>query len=129
MSVRQVLNTNNLNQLEDALHALPIGELLTKLIKSMTATEAGLVPASNIATMAATPSGLFQVNVTAGTVTGVKTLRRGVITGSGAQVAATGECIWDGATKILFSPIDAATAVSVTYSVATDKASVLEASL
>ena len=129
MSVRQVLNASNPNQLTDGLHAFPLGELLTKLIKLLTATEVGVVPAANIATLAAVPTGLFQVNATAGTVTGIKTLRRGVVSGASAVVAATGECVWDGGLHILFSPIDAVTAVSVTYAVATDKASALEAAL
>lgn len=129
MSVRAILNTNNLNQLDDALKALPLGELLAELISNMTPTEAGVVPAANIATLAATPSGLFQVRATAGAVIGVKTLRRGVVTGASAGVAASGECLWDGATKILFSPVDAVTAVSATYSVSTDRVSVLDAAL
>jgi hypothetical protein len=125
MSLRDTLNDNNLNQAEDALSAISLGELLTLLIKNSTATEAGLVPAADQITLAATPTALFQINATAGAVTGVKRLRKGPITGSGAIVPATGEAVWDGGTKVLFASVDAVTAASVLYAKSTDKASIL----
>lgn len=129
MALRQVMNTNNPNQLSDALKDLPLGELLTFLIKGATPTQTGVVPSSNVATLAAVATGMFQVNATTATVTGIKTLLRGKISGTGALVPATGECVWDGANKLLFAAADAVTAVSATYSVAADKASVLEGAL
>lgn len=129
MALRDTLNDNNLNQADDALSAIKAGEVLTMVIKALAATEAGVVPAAHVATLAAQPVAMLQINATAGTVTGVKKLRRGVITGAGAIVPATGEAVWDGGTKVLFATVDGVTAVSFTYSKTTDKASILLADL
>lgn len=102
------------------------GDLVALLIRGLTATEAGVTPSSNVATLANTPATMLQVNVTAGTVTGVKTLRVGKVSGTGAIVPATGECVWEpGTKKVLFAAADAATAVSFTYSTGTEAVSCL----
>jgi len=125
MSIRTELDTIQLNRLAENLKAIPFGELLSFLIEKATATEAGVVPSANVATLANTPTAMLQVNVTAGTVTGIKTLRIGVV---GTDVPATGEAIWQPGTKLVaFAAADAATAVSFTYVQATDKASCMEA--
>jgi len=124
MSLRTDLNANQPNRLSDGLADIKLGELLSYLINRLTPTQAGLVPASHVATMAAQPAALFQVNATTGTVTGVKKLLRGPISGEDAVVPATGEVVWDGGTNLLFATSDAVTAVSVTYALATDLASI-----
>lgn len=125
MSLRSELNKINLNRLDLLLGIGSLGELLTRLIASATPTEAGVVPSADIATLAAIPSAVFQVNATAGGVTGIKTLRKGLT----SEVPASGECIWqEGTTKIKFSPADAVTATSVTYCTAAVKASIMEGS-
>lgn len=128
-TLRQDFNDSSPNNVADLRRRLQSGDLLTLLIKSLTATEAGVVPAANVATLAATPTSLFQVNATTATVTGIKKLRRGPITGSGAITPATGEAVWDGGTKVLFNVADAVTVASFTYVTAADKASIMLAGL
>jgi hypothetical protein len=128
-TLRSDLNDSSPNQLADTRRRVQSGDLMTLLIKSLTATEAGVVPAAHVATLAATPTSLYQINATAGAVTGIKKLRRGPITGSGAILPATGEAVWDGGVKVLFNVADAVTAASFTYVTATDKASLLLATL
>lgn len=127
MSIRAELNTTDLNRLAEDLAGIPLGELLTLLIKRFSATETGVVPSSNVATLAAIPTAVLQVNVTAGTTTGIMTLLKGVV---GTKVPATGQCVWQPGTKLVsFAAADVVTAVSFTYVVATDKASILEGNL
>lgn len=123
MSLRDELNNADPNRLADAFRLGPsigLGDLLNKVIAGLTATETGVTPASNVATLANQPSSLFQVNVTAGTSTGVKKLKKGPITGPKAITPAAGECVWDGGKKVLFAAADGATAVSFTYATAAD---------
>lgn len=130
-TIRTDLNNSQMQINADNLRRLQFGEVLTLLIRGLTATEAGVVPAANVATMAAAPVAVLQVNATAATVTGIKKLRVGPITGNGALVPATGEVVWPGgtSTKLLFAAADAVTACSLTYSKTTDLVSVLMASL
>jgi hypothetical protein len=124
-SLQAVLDSGNLNDIADAAGKLGLGTLLGYLVAKATATESGVSPASNVATLANAPvaNGLFQVNATAGTTTGIKKLRQGPITGPSALVPATGECVWDGAKSVLFAAVDAVSAASFTYAVSTDLAS------
>lgn len=130
MSIREDLNVASNNIIADDFRKAHFGELLALLINAAAYTETGLTPASNVATVATLPTAVFQVAATAATTTGVKTLRIGRVSGSGAIVPATGECVWQPGTKtILFAAVDAVTAVSVLYSVAATKASCLAGSM
>ena len=123
-NLQAVLDSGNLNDIADAAGKLGLGTLLGYLVAKATATES-VTPSSNVATLANAPvaNGLFQVNATAGTTTGIKKLRQGPITGPSALVPATGECVWDGAKSVLFAAVDVVSAASFTYAVATDLAS------
>jgi hypothetical protein len=119
MTMRDELNKCNLNRLDELMsNGCSLGEILTFLLKKATAIESGVTPSSNIATLANIPSAMFQVNATAATTTGIKTLRKGVI---GTDVPATGECVWQPGTKrVAFAAVDAVTAASFTYATAAD---------
>ncbi len=126
-SIRSELNGSNLQRLADLLGGIDVGELLTLVVKTASPTESALVPSSSVITLAAVPSAVFQVNVTAGTVTGIKTLQKGVVA---TALPATGFAVWEpGTTKIKLASADGATMVNVLYAVAADKASALEATL
>lgn len=116
-TVRELLNKNRvtLNQLADTMGEIEVGELLALVIAGLTPTETGVVPAANVATLANAPSAMFQINATAGTVTGIKKLLKGPISGEDAVVPKTGEAVWDGGTRVLFNAADAVTAASFTY--------------
>jgi len=123
MSIRTELNANAPNRLADMLHGISLGELLSLLIKNITPTETGVTPSSNVATLAATPTAMLQVNATTATVTGIKTLIF-----SGTPV--TGQALWvPGTATVTFAAADAVTAASFTYAKSTDKASIIEASV
>lgn len=112
--IGDLLNRNNPTRIADNKHILREGDLLALLIADLTPTETGVVPAANVATLAATPAMIYQVNVTAGTTTGIKKL---VI--SNTATPAAGEAVWDGSSDtVALAAADAATAVSFTYSVA-----------
>lgn len=126
-SVRSVLDAGAINELGEACQRAKLGEILTLAIAALTPTESGVVVTANVAPLANQPVALLQVNATAAGTTGIKTLKVGLITGTGAIVPATGECVWDGDKKVLFNATDAVTAAAFTYSVAGSKASCLEA--
>jgi hypothetical protein len=128
MSLRDELNQSNLNRTGDVLgHGVNLGDLLTTLIKGATPTEAGVVPAAHIATLAAVPTSVHQVNATAGASTGIKKLLIGVLA---SITPLPGEAVWGrGTNKIKFNTADAVTATSVLYTTAVDKASSLLRSL
>jgi hypothetical protein len=119
-TLRESFNASDPNRLPSELQDLSMGELLTLLINALAATESALAPASNVITLAATPSALFDVNVTAGTVTGAKKILKGFTGSDGVitPVPATGEATWNGGTKVRLASADAATAVSVKYATA-----------
>lgn len=123
--LRTDLNNGVLQQIADQFRQLSMGELLSLLISKLGFTETDVVPAANVATLANQPSAIFQVNAGTATVTGVKKLLKGPITGPSAVVPATGECVWDGGLHVLLSAVDAVTKVSFVYAQATDKASIL----
>lgn len=126
-NLRDSLNASMQPQrLADVLKDLRLGDLLALLIRMITATETGVTPASNVATLANVPTLMLQINATTATVTGVKTLLIGPITGAGAIVPATGFAVWSpGTKKVLFAAADAVTAASFTYSVGTEAVSIL----
>lgn len=129
-NLRGSLNESNQNRIADALRGSGLGDMLNALVIALAATESGLVPASNVITLANQPSTVFDVNATAATTTGHKQLLIGPISGAGAVVPATGQCVWDGGKKILFATADVVTAVSVKYARATDAtASLLQRSI
>lgn len=130
-TLRELLNRSkaNLNTLSDAVGDLELGDLIVLLINDLTATETGVVPASDVATLAAQPTAMFQINATAGTVTGIKKLLKGPISGEDAVVPKTGEAVWDGGTQVLFNAADAVTAASFTYATAADVDSVTQRDL
>lgn len=124
-SVRDQLNGVQLpNNLADLAASIGLGELLSYAVNKMGFTETGIAVTSDVATLAATPVGLFQcVGITGGGASTVKKLLRGPISGVGAIVPASGECVWDGGTHVLFAAADLAATASFTYSLATDLAS------
>ncbi len=126
-NLRDSLNGSaQLGRLNDILKALGFGDLLALVIRGLTATETGVTPSSNVATLANVPTVLLQVNGTAGTSTGIKTLFLAPISGAGAYVPKAGECVWQpGTKKVLFNAADAITAASFTYSVGTEAVSIL----
>ena len=123
--LRNDLNDGNLNQIADEFRQIKMGELVSLLISKLGFTETDVVPSANVATLANQPSAIFQVNAGTATVTGVKKLLKGPITGPRAIVPATGECVWDGGLHVLCAAVDAVTKVSFVYAQATDKASIL----
>jgi hypothetical protein len=131
MSVQAALNSGNPNQLGDAAQATQLGNLLAYAISKMTATESGVTVTTNTtAPIANQPVALLQVvGITSGAARSVKKLRKGPVSGAGALVPAAGEVIWDGGTHLLFAAADLAATCDLTYTVATDKASILLADL
>lgn len=124
-SLRDVLNSGNLNNLADAAQKMSLGEVLAYAISKMGFTETGIAVTANVSTLAAQPTALLQcVGITAGAVSTVKKLIKGPISGPGAITPATGECVWDGGLNVLFAAVDVAATASFTYVVATDKASI-----
>ncbi len=83
-------------------------------------TEAGLVPSSNIVTLAAVPVSIIDITIVAGTNTGPVKLRKGPVTGSQAILPSTLEAVWDGGLKIRMAAADVATDVNVGYTKAVD---------
>lgn len=121
-TLRDSLNTSDPNRLSAAFQDINLGDLLTMLIAGATPTEAGLSPSSDVVTLAVVPTEVYQVNVTAGSPTGIRKLLKGPQT----IAPATGECVWTPGTKLIkFSAADTDTTVSVTYGRSTDKASIL----
>lgn len=121
-TLRDSLNTADPNRLSAALQDIELGEMLTMLIAAAAGTQTGLSPSSNVVTLAAVPTAVYQVNVTAGSPTGIRKLLKGPQT----IAPATGECVWtEGTALIKFSAADTNTTVSVTYARSTDKASIL----
>ena len=133
-SLQAVIDSGNLNQLADAAQKAGLGTLLAYAASKMGYTETGIAVTSNVSTLANPPTsaGLFQcvvASVSGGSATGVKKLLRGPITGANAIVPAAGECVWDGAKKVLFAAADLALTASFTYAVSTDIASTFLADL
>jgi len=123
MSIRTELNNNAPNRLADNLHGVQLGEVLSFLIEKATPTETGVVPSANVATLANQPTAMLQVNATTAGSTGIKTL-----ISSGTPIA--GQALWVPGTKtVTFAAADAVTAASFTYVQATDKASIVEATI
>lgn len=121
MSLRDVLNTANPNNVIDALRDIGLGELVNAWINGMTSTETGITVTSNVATLAGQPSVRpFECEATAGTTLGKKQVLWGPTTGPNAIVPATGQCVWNGGTSILFASVDAVTTAKFTYAKASD---------
>ncbi len=107
-----------------------LAALRTAVISAGGVTEQAVTVTSSVATLANQPKALLSIIATTATVTGVKKLRIGPITGPQALVPATGEAVWDGGVKVLFSSIDAVTVANFRYSKAADAtASVLQQEL
>ncbi len=118
MNLRDALNQAGPNSLGSLLQQLKFGEAMAVVFEEAADTES-IAVTSNVATLGATPScAPFQVNGSAGAHTGIKVVRRGPITGEGALLPQSGEVIWDGGTKLLFSSYDAITHTIVTYALA-----------
>lgn len=115
MPIRDTLDSGDANRLGAVQAEIGLGSLVNDLVLAMTATEAGVTVTSNVATLANAPKCLLHVNVTAGTTTGVKAVKKGPITGPNALTPATGECVWDGNKSVKFATADAATAASFWY--------------
>lgn len=120
MSMRAEANTGPENRMMDILREIGFGDLLNLLITAITPTDPTRTVTSNLLTLPAQPTILYQVKATTGTSTGVKTLLKGPITGSQKITPAPGQAVWDGGTKVLFNVADAVTQASSTYSTAAD---------
>ena len=118
MTIRDELNQQDPNRSAAALSEAAVGEALNLLIRSATATETGVVPAADVATLAAQPKTLYDINATTAAVTGRKKLILAPITGAGSVLPKTGEAVFDGGTKVLFNVADAVTAAAFTYTTA-----------
>lgn len=116
-TLRDSFNASEPNRVPSALQDVALGELLTLVINGLTATESAVAVSSNIATLAAAPIQLFQINATSGTTTGAKKLIKGSADAAGVitPVPVTGEATWDGARRVRFAVADGATAASFTY--------------
>jgi hypothetical protein len=122
MSLRDDLNNALPGRIDPALKEMGLGDALNALLKGATFTETGVVPASNVGTLANVPQTLFRVLATAETGTvHEKQVLKGPISGTQAVVPAAGQCVWlPGGKKILFNAADAVTAFSALYAQATD---------
>lgn len=125
MDMRTELNIADQNRLSPALSleqgGIAFGEAMALLLTNAyteNPTETAVTPSSNVATLAAQPVQMFIIAATAATHTGVKKLLIGPISGDGAITPATGEAVWDGGTKVLFSSVDVVTAAAFLYSTA-----------
>ena len=118
MTIRDELNQQDPNRSASALSEAALGEALNLLIRSATPTETGVVPSSDVATLAAQPKTLYDINATTAAVTGRKKLILAPISGAGSVLPKTGEAVFDGGTKVLFNVADAVTAASFTYTTA-----------
>lgn len=133
-NLRQALNTGVLQQRVDEDRQIVFGDLLGLLIQGITPTEAAAAVASNQKTLTHAASSLLDVVVTAGGLTGRKTLLRNSIqanfpAGQGTTPAIpSGFVAWDGASLVGFSPADAVTASNFTYT-RQDAVNVLTSSL
>lgn len=119
MSMRAEANAGPENRMMDIFREIGLGDLVNALITTVAVTETPTA-SSNVLTLAGQPTYLWDVNQTGGTTTGHKTILRGPITGSQKITPATGQCVWDGGTKILFAAADAATTVALKYAKAAD---------
>ena len=130
-NIRTELNKSDPNRTDPAGQEIGLGDMVNVLITQMTATETGVVPSANVATLAATPTYLWQINVTTGTSTGIKKLIKGRFDGTNVlPIPAAGQAVWDGATRVRFAAADAATAVSFTYATAANvTSSILQRSI
>lgn len=124
MALRDTLNQSGSNQLADAFRDIKIGELLSYIVALLGFTETGITVTANIATLANAPTAMFQLTAATGTVTGVKKMLRGPISGEDAVIPITGEAVWDGGTRVLFAAADVVATASFTYARATNLASV-----
>jgi hypothetical protein len=121
-TLRDTFNAADENRTGAAFTDLRLGELVNKLILLSAATEAALVPAAHVTTLAAVPTQLFDVNVVTGTTTGHKKLIKGRTAPDGTiqPVPAVGQATWDGGLKIRTNVTDNAATVDVRYSKAAD---------
>ena len=130
MSLRTELNQGDPDRIPSAFTELQLGELTNAVIAGLAAsgyTETAQAVTTNVRTLNAVPSAIFQVTATTATHTGVKTLLRGAVSGANAVTPLTGQCVWDGGLHILFAAGDAVFACSVLYAQAGDTtASILQ---
>lgn len=119
MSIRAEMNTGPENRFMDMVREIGLGELINLLIQGLAAAETGIAITASVATLAATPTALFQVNGIGGTA-GIKTIKKGPITGSQKITPLPGECVWDGGIKVLFNVADANTTATFRYAKAAD---------
>lgn len=119
MSMRNEANAGPENRAMDIFREIGLGDLFSKLILGLTATEAGATITSNVCTMANQPVYLWSVQGIGGTA-GERTILRGPITGSQKITPAPGQVVWDGGKKLLFNVADANTTCALRYSTAAD---------
>jgi hypothetical protein len=119
-TLRDTMNQGEAGRLADVDRALKTGDILNALLAAMTATEAGVTVTTNVATLAAVPSGFWDAKATTATTTGSKKIRRCSAAFLTANNPPAGECLWDGALKVKFASADVVTVAGFKYSVTTD---------
>jgi hypothetical protein len=119
-TLRDTMNQGEAGRLADVDRVLKVGDLLNALLAAMTATEAGVAATVNVSTLAATPSVLWDAKATTATTTGSKKIRQVSNAFLTANNPPSGECYWDGATKVKFASADVVTVAGFKYAIATD---------
>lgn len=124
-TIREELNASSMNRIDSLGRAIGLGDLLGWLIQDAGNTETGIVPAANVATLAAIPGVLLDLVSTAGVFTGRLALK----IGDASVLPASGEAVWDGATSVRLNATDAVTALDAKYIRATNTVSMLDRTL
>jgi hypothetical protein len=119
-TLRDTMNQGEAQRIADVDRDLRIGDFVNAMINAMTATEAGVTVTTNVATLAASPTVLWDAKATTATSTGSKLVRKVSNAYLVANSPAAGECFWDGATKVKFNAVDAVTAAGFKYPLAAD---------
>lgn len=112
-TLRETLNNGVLQQVVDVGRQVKLGEILGFLLQAAAFTQTGVVPASNVVTLANAASTLIDITSTAGTFTG----RLTILVGDSTVVPVSGQAVWagPGTTTIRLAAVDVITAVSVKY--------------
>jgi hypothetical protein len=112
-NVQESINNGVAQQMPDMFRQLGLGSMLGAILQGMTPTEAGVVPAANVATLANAAGYVWHILATAGVFTGILNLK----IGDASVLPESGEAVWagPGSTTLRLNAADAITAVSVWY--------------
>ena len=123
-TIVEELDSGSPNRLPNLLSESYLGRLLAMLVQDMANTETGVIPASDIATLAAIPERIYDVVVTAATgATGRYALKQG----DASVLPGASECVWNpGTDQVTFNATDAVTAVDFKYAAGTETLSFLD---